>query len=67
MRRQLSCSILRFVAHTLNFGVFPVTKHPFIRAFLPKKSKLKIFWVPYELGSQIVLRIYSESQIFRIF
>ena len=35
--------------------------------FSAKKSKLKFFWVPYELGSQIVLRIYSESQIFRIF
>ena len=52
---------------TLNSGVFPVTKHPFKRAFMPKKSKLNFFWVPYELGSQIVLRIYSESQIFRIF
>ena len=34
---------------------------------MPKKSKLKFFWVPDELWSQIVLRIYSESQIFRIF
>ena len=31
---------------------------------LPKKSKLKFFGVPVKLGSQIVLRIYSESQIF---
>ena len=67
LRRQLSSSILRFAAHTLNFGVFPVTKHPFKRAFMPKKSKLKFFWVPDKLGSQIVLRIYSESQIFIIF
>ena len=38
LRRQLSSSILRFAAHTLNFGVFPVTKHPFKRAFLPPKK-----------------------------
>ena len=35
-------------------------------AFLPKKSNLKCFSLPDELGSQIGL-IYSESQIFRIF
>ena len=37
LRRQLSSSILRFAAHTLNFGIFTVTKHPFKRAFMPKK------------------------------
>ena len=35
--------------------------------FFAKKSKLKFFRVPDELGSQIVLRICSEYQIFRIF
>ena len=43
LRRQLSSSILRFVAHPLNFSVFAVTRHTFKRAFLPKKSKLN-FW-----------------------
>ena len=41
-------------------------KHPFNRAFLPKKQ-LNYFWVPDELGSQIVLRICPGYQIFRIF
>ena len=42
-------------------------KHPFNCAFMPKKRKLKFFWVPDELGSQIVLRICSEYQFFGIF
>ena len=43
LRWQLSSSILRFAAHTLNFGVFTVTKHPFKKGFYAKKSKLKFF------------------------
>ena len=57
LRRQLSSSLFRFVAHRSKFGIFTVTKHPSIRAFVPKKSNLKFFCVPDELGSQIVLRI----------
>ena len=67
LRRQLSSSIFWFAPHRSKFGIFTVTKHPSIRAFVPKKRNLKFFCVPDELGSQIVLRIYSESQIFRIF
>ena len=42
-------------------------KHPFNCAFMPKKRKLKFFWVPDELGSQIVLRICSDHWSFRKF
>ena len=42
-------------------------KHPFNCAFMPKKRKLNFFWVPDELGSQIVLRICSDHWSFRIF
>ena len=42
-------------------------KHPFLSALLPKNSKVKLVWVPDELGSQIVLRIDSKYQILRIF
>ena len=41
LRRQLSSSILRFAAHMLNFGVFPVTKHPFFSFFHPKGFSAK--------------------------
>ena len=34
---------------------------------LLKKVSSNFFWVLDELGGQIVLRIHSESQIFRIF
>ena len=57
LRRQLSSSLASVAAHRSKFGIFTVTKHPSIRAFVPKKSNLKFFCVPDELGSQIVLRI----------
>ena len=57
LRRQLSSSLASVAAHGSKFGIFTVTKHPSIRAFVPKKSNLKFFCVPDELGSQIVLRI----------
>ena len=66
LQRQLSSSLASVAAHRSKFGIFTVTKHPSIRAFVPKKSNLKFFCVPDELGSQIVLRIYSECQCFRI-
>ena len=47
------------------FGRFTVTKHPYLRALTPKKSKRKKKYVPYELGSQIVLRIFIRTQNFR--
>ena len=54
---SVSSYLFRFAAHRSKFGIFTVTKHPSIRAFVPKKSNLKFFCVPDELGSQIVLRI----------
>ena len=67
LRRRLIWMIFKHAGHPPKFCRFTVTKHPYLRALTPKKSKRKKKYVPYELGSQIVLRIYSESQIFRIF
>ena len=67
LRRRLIWMIFKHAGHPPKFCRLTVTKHPYLRALTPKKSKRKKKYVPYELGSQIVLRIYSESQIFRIF
>ena len=64
---QLSSSIPRFVWHRSKLGAFLVHKTHLYDSFSAKKSKLKFFMVPDELGSQIVLSICSEYQFVRIF
>ena len=67
LQRQLSSSMLGFVWHRSNLGILQGGLRSEKWTFLPNKCKLNSLGVPDELGSQIVLRIYSESQIFRVF
>ena len=43
LRRQLSSSLASVAAHRSKFGIFTVTKHPSIRAFVPKKVTSNFF------------------------